>query len=221
MYTLLALLLGTLVLRMGDSADKIQDRISVLFFSVAFLSFMSVAAVPAFLEEKTIFVRERMNGYYRVGAYAVAQSLVGIPFILLIAVTFAGISYYMMDLNPGPDRFFYYILVLFLSLLVAESMVVAVSAGRPPLAARVVVVCLCVRFVFVNRMELCVCACLLLSPFHNVVRTRASVSPAVVSSFIVGLAVGAALFGLWMLLCGFFVLESNIPPWYLWATWLR
>mmetsp|Transcript_47254 Transcript_47254/g.118992 ORF Transcript_47254/g.118992 Transcript_47254/m.118992 type:complete len:667 (-) Transcript_47254:105-2105(-) len=170
MYTLLALLLGTLVLRMDDSADTIQDRISVLFFSVAFLSFMSVAAVPAFLEEKTIFVRERMNGYYRVGSYAFAQTVVGVPFILLIAVTFAGISYYMMNMNPAVDRFFYYILVLFLSLLVAESMVVAVSA--------------------------------------------------VVDSFIVGLAIGAALFGLWMLLCGFFVVENNIPPWYLWATWL-
>jgi ABC-type multidrug transport system permease subunit len=46
-------------------AQAIQDRISVLFFSVAFLTFMSIAAVPAFIEDKLLFVRERMNGAYR------------------------------------------------------------------------------------------------------------------------------------------------------------
>jgi hypothetical protein len=47
------------------AAQSIQDRISVLFFSVAFLTFMSIAAVPAFIEDKLLFVRERMNGAYR------------------------------------------------------------------------------------------------------------------------------------------------------------
>lgn len=48
---------------LGD--QSIQDRISVLFFSVAFLTFMSIAAVPAFIEDKLLFVKERMNGAYR------------------------------------------------------------------------------------------------------------------------------------------------------------
>ena len=44
----------------------VQDRISLLFFAAAFLVFMSIAVVPAFIEDRAIFVRERANGYYHV-----------------------------------------------------------------------------------------------------------------------------------------------------------
>ena len=41
-----------------------NDRLSVHFYSVAFLGFMSVAGIPAFLEERQVFLRERANGLY-------------------------------------------------------------------------------------------------------------------------------------------------------------
>jgi hypothetical protein len=40
--------------KLGRDQDTIQDRNSILFFSVAFLVFMSVAAVPAFIEERHV-----------------------------------------------------------------------------------------------------------------------------------------------------------------------
>ena len=42
MYTFLALVMGTLYLRIDNDMDSTQDRNSVLFFSIAFLSFMLV-----------------------------------------------------------------------------------------------------------------------------------------------------------------------------------
>lgn len=170
MYSLLALMMGTLYLRMPDDIQWVLNRSSVLFFSVAFLCFMSIAALPAFLVEKEIFVRERRNAYYGVSPYAVSHIFIGVPFIMVIAVAFAGISYYMMNMNPGAEQFFYYLLALIASLMNAEALVTAISA--------------------------------------------------VVPTFIIGIALGAAIFGAYMLVCGYFLLQKDIPGWWIWMNYI-
>lgn len=168
MYFMLALMMGTLFFQISDKQDSIQDRISVLFFSVAFLTFMSIAAVPAFIEDKLLFVRERMNGAYRVSAYAMAQTLISIPFIVAIALIFSGTAYFLVGLKSS--GFGHFLLDLSLALMVAEAMVVTVSALVPHL--------------------------------------------------IIGLAVGAGFYGMFMLACGFFVKASNIPGWWIWLHYI-
>jgi hypothetical protein len=71
MYVALSLLIGTVWLRIGNNADVVVDVVGVLFFVAAFMVFMSVSVLPAFLEEKAVFVRERANG----GAVQVEFSL--------------------------------------------------------------------------------------------------------------------------------------------------
>ena len=131
MYSFLALMMGTLYVQIGDDAGAIQDRLSVLFFSIAFLSFMSVSALPAFVEDRQVFVRERMNGTYSVLPYTLAQIIVSVPFVCLIALLFTSIAYYIIYLNPGPGHFFIFMGVLALALNVAEAMIVAISAIVP------------------------------------------------------------------------------------------
>jgi hypothetical protein len=60
-----------------------NDRLSVHFFSVAFLGFMSVAGIPSFLEERQVFVRERFNGLYGPGPYVIVNSIVTLPFLAM------------------------------------------------------------------------------------------------------------------------------------------
>lgn len=47
MYLGMGFLLATIWVKLGNSDSKINDRLSVHFFSVAFLAFMSVAGIPA------------------------------------------------------------------------------------------------------------------------------------------------------------------------------
>ena len=51
------------------------------FFGSAFMSFMAVAYVPAFLEDRAIFVKERANGLYGPTAFLVANFLIGLPYL--------------------------------------------------------------------------------------------------------------------------------------------
>lgn len=50
---------------------------------------MSVAGIPAFLEERQVFVRERMNGLYGPGAYVLANTLCTLPYLFVCALLFA------------------------------------------------------------------------------------------------------------------------------------
>lgn len=109
-----------------------NDRLSVHFYSVAFLGFMSVAGIPAFLEERQVFVRERLNGLYGPGAYVLANSVITLPYLFICTLLFTVLCYWSIGLNPGAEQFFRFLAILFLALYAAESQV----RLSPPARAR-------------------------------------------------------------------------------------
>ncbi|RSH85375.1 hypothetical protein EHS25_004771 [Saitozyma podzolica] len=70
MYTCLAILMGTTWLRLGLSQNDITPRITALSFSGAFMSFMAVAYIPAYIEDQATFFKERANGLVPCGFVA-------------------------------------------------------------------------------------------------------------------------------------------------------
>ena len=47
------------------------------------MSFMAVAYVPSFLEDRATFVKERDNGLYGAGTFVLANFIVGVPFLCM------------------------------------------------------------------------------------------------------------------------------------------
>lgn len=45
------------------------------------MSFMAVAYVPAFLEDRATFTKERANGLYGATAFMIANFLIGLPYL--------------------------------------------------------------------------------------------------------------------------------------------
>lgn len=170
MYTLLSIMIATIYWDIGTGETDIQDRISVMFFIMAFLVFMSIAAIPAFIQDRTVFSRERSNGWYSVGPYVLANTLCGIPGLFLMAGISTLIVYPSVGLNPIAGRWLLFLLDLFLSLWVAESIMLVLSA--------------------------------------------------IVPIYIVGMALGAGLFGMFMLVTGFFVLPENLPSYWVWGYYI-
>eukprot|EP01012_Entosiphon_sulcatum_P003087 TRINITY_DN10857_c0_g1_i1.p1 TRINITY_DN10857_c0_g1~~TRINITY_DN10857_c0_g1_i1.p1 ORF type:complete len:635 (-),score=101.27 TRINITY_DN10857_c0_g1_i1:175-2079(-) len=131
MYIALAILMGTIWLRVGTSFSAVQNRLGAHFFAIAFPCFMAVAGIPAFLEEKAVFDREYSSGCYYALSYVIALTVTSLPFIFLIAMVFSSIVYPLVGLHKGATYFFRYVLVLFLSLYSAESMTLAVAGIFP------------------------------------------------------------------------------------------
>ncbi|KAK8147666.1 hypothetical protein G3M48_001229 [Beauveria asiatica] len=127
MYLGLAILMGTVFLRLKTEQQYIQPYINAIFFGGAFMSFMAVAYVPAFLEDLSTFKQERANGLVGPLGFLVANFLIGLPFLFLIALLFSIVEYWLSNFRPGGSAFFTWVLWLFLDLVAAESLVVLVS----------------------------------------------------------------------------------------------
>ncbi|MCJ1384502.1 hypothetical protein MMC17_007619 [Xylographa soralifera] len=131
MYTGLAIMMGTVWLRLSTTQEAIQAFINAIFFGSAFMSFMAVAYVPSYLEDRATFVKERANGLYGPTSFMIANFLIGIPYLFLISTIFSLITYFLSNFRPTATAFMTWLMLLFLDLLAAESLVVLVSSLFP------------------------------------------------------------------------------------------
>lgn len=92
---------------------------------------MAVAGIAGFLEERLVFIREYSNGSYSVLSYVLANTLVMIPFILIITIFFTIILYPSAGLNKDPERATIFGILMFVLLLVAESFTLFISSVLP------------------------------------------------------------------------------------------
>ncbi|CAK4017284.1 ABC transporter [Lecanosticta acicola] len=131
MYMGLSIMMGTVWLRLSDAQKNIQPFINAIFFGSAFMSFMAVAYVPAFLEDRATFVKERANGLYGPTAFMISNFIIGLPYLFIFAVLFSVFSYWMINLRSDGSTFMKWVMWLFLDLLAAESLVVFMSSIFP------------------------------------------------------------------------------------------
>ncbi|XP_051127111.1 ABC transporter G family member 1-like [Andrographis paniculata] len=130
-YLVLNLCIGTLFYDIGHTYGSIQARGSVLTFISAFMTVLSVGGFPSFIEDMKIFSGERLNGHYSVASFVVANSLSSIPYLLLVSAIPATMAYYLVGLQRSFDHFVYFILLLFLDLMLVESLMMAVAPIVP------------------------------------------------------------------------------------------
>lgn len=99
MYLGLAFMMGTVWLRLTTDQAHIQAFVNAIvsllnaagatlfsnfllqFFGSAFMSFMAVAYVPAYLEDRAIYVKERANGLYGPTVFMLSNFIIGLPYL--------------------------------------------------------------------------------------------------------------------------------------------
>ncbi|KAG9293833.1 hypothetical protein G9A89_019171 [Geosiphon pyriformis] len=135
LYSTLGLMMGSLWWNIGYEQEQVLERLASLYFTIAFLTFMSIAAIPGFLEERAVFERERFNGFYSVGPYVLSTSLVCIPFLSLITICFTFTVYPTISYNHDFYRALDYVIIIFLVLMISEALVVFIAAIIPEFVA--------------------------------------------------------------------------------------
>ncbi|KAL8767246.1 MAG: hypothetical protein Q9194_006039 [Teloschistes cf. exilis] len=141
MYIGLAIMMGTVWLRLPETQSSIGPFTNAIvgfpvnsakvFFGSAFMSFMAVAYVPAFLEDRATFIKERANGLYGATAFMISNFMIGLPYLFLISLIFSIIAYWLNNFRPSASAFFTWVMWLFLDLLAGESLVVLMSSLFP------------------------------------------------------------------------------------------
>ncbi|XP_062026054.1 ABC transporter G family member 1-like [Rosa rugosa] len=130
-YIAMCLCVGTIYHEIDSTFDSIQDRASMLMFVAAFLTFMAIGGFPSFVEDMKIFERERLNGHYGAAAFVVGNSFSSIPYLLMISLIPGAITYFLVGLQKSFDHFTYFALVLFVCLMLVESLMMIVASIVP------------------------------------------------------------------------------------------
>lgn len=136
MYTMIAIMAGTLFLPSSSRTYTDTDTTVLLFGMFNFFVFLSVAVLPFFIEDRGVFLRERAISSLHIGSYMIANYVAALPGIFVIALVGSVVVVFLADLNS----FGMFLLILFLSMVVAESLmrvigslvsnaIVAIAAG--------------------------------------------------------------------------------------------
>ncbi|KAE8993591.1 hypothetical protein PR003_g22542 [Phytophthora rubi] len=165
MYILLSFMVGTMYLSSNQEITS-PSMVPLLFYVQAFLVFMSVAALPALLEQRAVLEREVRSHSLHLASYTTANLLGALPGIMFISLLASFIVVYFAHVHSFGSFFFN----LTLSLVTAESMMHLLGAAVP--------------------------------------------------HYIMGIALGAGLFGMFMLCEGFMVPFTAIPAYWKWGYYL-
>ncbi|KAI1334283.1 ABC-2 type transporter-domain-containing protein [Xylariaceae sp. FL0016] len=122
------LIVGSLFYNLPDTTAGTFTRGGVLFFILLFNALLALAEQTAAFESKPILLKHKNFSFYRPAAYAVAQTLVDIPTVLVQVVLFDVIIYWMANLSPTPSQFFISLLILWLVTMTTYAFFRAISA---------------------------------------------------------------------------------------------
>uniref|UniRef100_A0A1D1ZEY9 ABC transporter G family member 5 n=1 Tax=Anthurium amnicola TaxID=1678845 RepID=A0A1D1ZEY9_9ARAE len=123
--------LGSIFHDLKDDAGGARERVGLFAFVLTFLLGCTTEALPIFLQEREILMKETSCGSYRVSSYAIANGLVFLPFLLILAVLFSVPLYWLVGLNRGLAPFLYFLLLIWLVLYTANSVVACFAALAP------------------------------------------------------------------------------------------
>lgn len=123
--------LGSVYYHVRANEDGIAERLGLFAFTLSFLLSSTVEALPIFLQERRVLMRETSRRMYRLSSYMVANTIVFIPFLLVVALLFAIPVYWLVGLNPSFNAFMFFVLVVWMIVLMASSLVLFLGAISP------------------------------------------------------------------------------------------
>ncbi|XP_059641563.1 ABC transporter G family member STR-like [Cornus florida] len=106
----------------------INRLLNFYIFAVCLVFFSSNDAVPTFIQERFIFIRETSHNAYRASSYVISSLIVYLPFFAVQGFTFAAITKYILHLRASV---IYFWLILYASLVTTNAYVMLVSALVP------------------------------------------------------------------------------------------
>ncbi|CAJ1967333.1 unnamed protein product [Sphenostylis stenocarpa] len=125
-----AVILGLLWWQSDTKNPKdLQDQAGLLFFIAVFWGFFPVfTAIFTFPQERAMLSKERAADMYRLSAYFLARTTSDLPLDLILPVLFLLVVYFMAGLKLSVAPFFLTILTVFLCIVAAQGLGLAIGA---------------------------------------------------------------------------------------------
>ncbi|KAI9759591.1 MAG: hypothetical protein M4579_002257 [Chaenotheca gracillima] len=109
-----ALIVGSLFYGMPKTAAGAFPRGGVMFFMLLFNALLALAELTSAFQSRPILLKHKSFSFYRPAAFAIAQTVVDVPLVLVQVFLFDIVVYFMAGLQRTASQFFISLLILFL-----------------------------------------------------------------------------------------------------------
>ncbi|KNA16563.1 hypothetical protein SOVF_087540 [Spinacia oleracea] len=120
-------ILATIFWHLDQSPKGAQERLGFFAFAMSTMFYTCAEAIPTFLQERYIFMRETAYNAYRRSSYVLSQALISIPSLVILSITFASITFSAVGLAGGLQGFLYYFAFILTSFWAGHSFVTFLS----------------------------------------------------------------------------------------------
>eukprot|EP00850_Spirogloea_muscicola_P005787 SM000027S09568 [mRNA] locus=s27:52714:57126:- [translate_table: standard] len=127
----MGLTMGSLFFNAGFTTKGIRERNALFSFTVALIMYNSMDALPIFLQERDICLRELSRGAYRPASYVLSSTLTSLPTFVALSLALSGCTYFLASLDRSVPAFSFFLLICFLTFTVANAWVTMWSAIAP------------------------------------------------------------------------------------------
>ncbi|OVA09975.1 ABC transporter-like [Macleaya cordata] len=101
-------ILATMFWQLDNSPRGVQERLGFFAFAMSTTFYTCADALPVFLQERYIFMRETAYNAYRRSSYVLSHSIVAIPALVFLSIAFAATTFWAVGLAGGLSGFFFY-----------------------------------------------------------------------------------------------------------------
>ncbi|KAI3734792.1 hypothetical protein L6452_14271 [Arctium lappa] len=129
--TVTGFILATVFWNLDSSPRGVQERLGFFAFAMSTTFYTCADALPVFLQERYIFMRETAYNAYRRSSYVLSHSLVAIPSLIFLSLAFAAITFWAVGLAGGVSGFLFYFFVILASFWAGSSFVTFLSGVVP------------------------------------------------------------------------------------------
>ncbi|KAJ3703265.1 hypothetical protein LUZ61_006970 [Rhynchospora tenuis] len=150
-------ILGTVFWKLDDSPKGVEERLGFFAFAMSTMYYVCADALPVFINERFIFLRETAYNAYRSSSYVLSNTIVSLPPLVILSIAFACTTFFSVGLAGGSEGFMFYVLMILASFWSGSGFVTFLSGVIPHvMIAYVVVVAILAYFLlfagfFINR----------------------------------------------------------------------
>ncbi|EXB88504.1 ABC transporter G family member 16 [Morus notabilis] len=124
-------ILATMFWNLDDSPKGVQERLGFFAFAMSTTFYTCADALPVFLQERYIFMRETAHNAYRRSSYVLSHSFVALPPLVFLSLGFSAATFWAVGLDGGFSGFLFYFLIIFASFWSGSSFVTFLSGVVP------------------------------------------------------------------------------------------
>ncbi|XP_015970173.1 ABC transporter G family member 20 [Arachis duranensis] len=120
-------ILATMFYHLDNSPKGVQERLGFFAFAMSTTFYTCAEAIPVFLQERYIFMRETAYNAYRRSSYVLAHSIISVPSLVFLSFAFAATTFWAVGLAGGTSGFLFYFLTIVASFWAGSSFVTFLS----------------------------------------------------------------------------------------------